>query len=262
MLTFGSLFAGIGGLDLGLERAGMRCAWQVEIDDYCTRVLTKHWPDVPKFRDVRECGGHNLPAVDLLCGGFPCQPHSEAGRRRGSADERDLWPEYARLIRELRPRYVLAENVPGLLSSDDGRFFGGILRDLAALGYDAEWSVLSACAMGAPHTRERVFTVAYANGLDRTGRGVGDGSTARARQDTTSVRDAWATQIRGLVEAAHQCAQGTRVHRVQRSTHGLSSGMVRLRGLGNAVVPDVAELVANLILDHAAAYPHPAYSPG
>lgn len=157
MLIFGSLFAGIGGLDLGLERAGMRCAWQVEIDDYATRVLCKHWPDVPRFRDVRSVGLHNLPAVDLICGGFPCQPHSTSGRRRAGADERDLWPEYARIIRELRPRYVLAENVPGLLSSDDGRFFGAILRDLAQLGYDAEWSMLPACALGAPHTRERVF---------------------------------------------------------------------------------------------------------
>jgi hypothetical protein len=93
-LTFGSLFAGIGGLDLGLERAGMHCAFQVEINDYATRILEKHWPTVARFRDVCGVGAHNLPAIDLLCGGFPCQPHSLAGERRGGADERDLWGEY------------------------------------------------------------------------------------------------------------------------------------------------------------------------
>src|SRR6185436_15994505 len=102
-MRFGSLFAGIGGLDLGLERAGMECAWQVEIDEYCQRVLTKHWPNVTKFRDVRECGAANLQPVDLICGGFPCQPFSLAGKRKGSADDRHLWPEMLRIIDELRP---------------------------------------------------------------------------------------------------------------------------------------------------------------
>ena len=115
--TFGSLFAGIGGLDLGLERAGMVCSWQVEIDEYCRRVLAKHWPDVERFEDVRECGAHNLEPIDLICGGFPCQPHSVAGKRKGAADDRDLWPEYFRIVAELRPRYVLAENVPGIVTT-------------------------------------------------------------------------------------------------------------------------------------------------
>jgi DNA (cytosine-5)-methyltransferase 1 len=243
MLTFGSLFTGIGGLDLGLERARMRCAWQVEIDDYATRVLAKHWPDVPRFRDVRSVGVHNLPPVDLIAGGFPCQPHSESGRRRGKDDQRDLWPEFRRIIRELSPRWIMAENVPGLLSSDHGRFFGGILRDLASLGYDAEWSVLSACAMGASHTRERVFLVAYTNGIDRAGRGVCHGGAARTRQDTEVIRACWSAQARGLVEAAYQNGKGDKVSRIHRGTHGLSSGLDRLRGLGNAVVPQVAEFI-------------------
>lgn len=160
-LTFGSLFAGIGGIDLGLERAGMRCLWQVEKDDYASKVLAKHWPHVARFRDVRDCGVGNLDTVDLIAGGFPCQPHSLAGKRQGSADDRDLWGEFARIIRELKPWWVLAENVPGLLSSENGRFFGGVLRDLAALGYDAEWYCIPAAAVGAPHRRDRVFIVAY-----------------------------------------------------------------------------------------------------
>jgi DNA (cytosine-5)-methyltransferase 1 len=163
MFTFGSLFSGIGGIDLGLERAGMTCKWQVEIDEYCRKVLTKHWPSVPKYGDIRTISGDELERVDLIAGGFPCQPHSLAGRRQASEDERDLWGEYARLIRVLRPRWVLAENVPGLLSSESGRFFGRVLGDLARLGYDAEWESLPAAAFGAPHIRERVFIVAHAD---------------------------------------------------------------------------------------------------
>lgn len=159
--TFGSLFSGIGGLDLGLNRADMQCAWQCEINDYATKVLEKHWPNTPRFRDVRECNKHNLSAVDLIAGGFPCQPHSLAGERKASKDERNLWPEFYRIICELRPTWVLVENVLGLLSSEGGQFFGGILRDLAQARYDAEWCVLSAAQFGAPHLRERVFIVAH-----------------------------------------------------------------------------------------------------
>ncbi len=186
-MRVGSLFSGIGGLDLGLERAGMKVVWQVENDEWCTRVLAKHWPDVARFRDVRECHGAladtkgrdaresasrdrgegagrtgSLAPVNLICGGFPCQPVSHAGRRLGAADERWLWPEFRRIVREVRPEWVLVENVPGLRSADDGRLFGGILRDLAESGYDAEWDGISAAGVGAPHLRERVFIVAHA----------------------------------------------------------------------------------------------------
>lgn len=165
MLRLGSLFSGIGGIELGLERTGgFETVFQVEVDDYARSVLKRHWPSVPRYRDIRSVSAWTLPACDVLAGGFPCQPHSLAGKRKASADERDLWGEFARLICELRPRYVLAENVPGLLSSESGRYFGRVLRDLATLGYDAEWSVLSAAALGAPHLRERVFLVAYPNG--------------------------------------------------------------------------------------------------
>jgi DNA-cytosine methyltransferase len=197
-MTVGSLFAGIGGFDLGFERAGFEIRWQVEIDPFCRSVLAQHWPDVRRYEDVRQVVGdtdksdsgrdecqriawsegsatgsasaaisrsrHALEPVDVICGGFPCQPHSLAGRRGGSADERDLWPQFARLIRELGPRWVVAENVPGLLSSDAGRFFGTVLRDLAACGYDAEWDCLPASAFGAPHRRDRVWIVAYPPG--------------------------------------------------------------------------------------------------
>jgi DNA (cytosine-5)-methyltransferase 1 len=164
-LTVGSLFAGIGGIELGLEWAGeFATSWQVERDEYCRKVLAKHWPNAERFDDVRTVGAHNLSPVDVICGGFPCQDISNAGKRAGIDGERSgLWREYARIVRELRPRYVLVENVAALL----GRGLDVVLGDLAACGYDAEWSVLSAQNMGAPHLRERLFVVAYAvsNGL-------------------------------------------------------------------------------------------------
>src|SRR5579884_1573520 len=104
-MNFGSLFSGIGGLDLGLERAGHVCRWQIESDPYCTAVLHKHWPQVQRYGDITGVSGHELEPVDLLVGGFPCQPVSTAGKRRGNADQRWLWPEFARLIRVLRPSY-------------------------------------------------------------------------------------------------------------------------------------------------------------
>ena len=193
MFTFGSLFAGIGGLDLGLERAGMTCKFQVEIDPYCRAVLEKHWPNVPRWDDATtfppdaagaRCGSGQPESgrsirdetrrskpkrrdrrwdVDLICGGFPCQPVSQAGRRLGIADARWLWPEFARILGVLRPRYALVENVPGLLAANHGDAMSAILGDLAALGYDAEWTSVPAAAVGAPHLRWRVFIVAYAH---------------------------------------------------------------------------------------------------
>lgn len=177
-MRFGSLFAGIGGIDLGLERAGMTCAWQVEWDDYCQAVLKRHWPDVKRYGDITKIKTEELEPVELICGGFPCQPVSTAGRRRGDADDRWLWPEYLRIVRAVRPRWVLAENVPGLLSIDSGRLFGGILRDLAESGYDAEWRVVSARDLGARHLRRRVFILAHRTGagLARGEREPGDGT--------------------------------------------------------------------------------------
>lgn len=162
MPTFGSLFAGIGGIDLGLERAGWECRWQVEWDEWCQRVLAKHWPDVRRYGDITAVDWSGVERVDLLAGGFPCQPFSMAGKRRGKADERWLWPEFARAIRELRPGLVLVENVPGLLAGHGG--MGSVLGDLASLGYDAEWDSVPAAAVGAPHLRYRVWIVAYPNG--------------------------------------------------------------------------------------------------
>jgi DNA (cytosine-5)-methyltransferase 1 len=159
-MTLGSLFSGIGGLDLGLERAGLEIKWQVERDPYCRKVLAKHWPDVPCYEDVTTLTGEELEPVDVICGGFPCQPVSVAGTQKGTDDERWLWPEFNRLLRILRPRYAILENVPGLFTVQHGKIFGAILRDLHEGGYDAEWDCLSAADVGAPHLRKRVFIIA------------------------------------------------------------------------------------------------------
>ena len=134
--------------------------WQVEIDDFCRKVLAKHWPEVPRYGDIRTLDLERVERVELVCGGFPCQPVSVAGKRLAQADARWLWPEFSRVIRALRPRLVLVENVPGLLV----RGFGDVVGDLAASGYDTEWDCIPASAVGAPHQRDRVWLVAYAAG--------------------------------------------------------------------------------------------------
>lgn len=165
-MNVGSLFSGIGGFDLGFERAGMRVAWQVELDPYCRAVLARHFPDAARFEDVQEVGAGELAPVDLICGGFPCQDLSTAGRGAGIDGARSsLWTEFARIVRELRPGYVVVENVPSLLTGKGKRWdrapIGRVLGDLAEVGYDAEWAVLSAREFGAPHLRKRVWIVAY-----------------------------------------------------------------------------------------------------
>ena len=230
MLTVGSLFAGIGGFDLGLERAGMHVQWQVEIDPWCQRVLAKHWPNVRRYGDIRTIDWPTIEPVDLLCGGFPCQDISLAGKGVGLTGERSsLWFEYVKAIEAIHPRYVIIENVAALRS----RGLDQVLRGLAALGFDAEWHVLSACAFGAPHTRERLFVVAYSEGT----RLEGDRALALRTQPAigtlrdSSTRGSWATESRPIGVA-----------------HGIPHRVDRLRGLGNAIVPQIAEWLGRQII--------------
>jgi DNA (cytosine-5)-methyltransferase 1 len=237
-LTFGSLFAGIGGFDLGLERSGMQCKWQVEIDPYCQRVLRKHWPDVQRYSDIRLCGRHNLETVDVVCGGFPCQDISNAGKRAGIDGERSgLWSEFFRIICELRPRYVIVENVAALLIRGIDR----VLGDLASVGYDAEWRVLSARQFGASHRRERVFILAYPQrqGLPRYqpySRMLGSAPTPHAEFGNSPLGS------RGNLETAIRSIP---------HVNGVSLAVVRRRTkpYGNAVVPQIAEWIGKRIIE-------------
>jgi len=161
-LTFGSLFSGIGGFDAGFEASGMCCLWQVEIDDACNQILERYWPDVRRYRDVREVGGHNLETVDLICGGFPCQNLSMAGRRTGLAGKQSgLFFEFMRVIAEISPSWVVIENVPGLLSSGGGRDMGIVLGSLAKFGYGFAYRVLDAQYHGVAQRRRRVFIIGH-----------------------------------------------------------------------------------------------------
>ena len=158
------LFSGIGGFSLGLERTGgFETAAFCEYEDFPRKVLAKHWPDVPCFPDVRELKGQDIDGpIDVICGGYPCQPFSQAGKRRGKEDDRHLWPEFSRLVAELRPAWVIGENVAGHISMglDD------VLSDLERQGYTARSFVIPACATGAPHRRDRVWTIASRNDAD------------------------------------------------------------------------------------------------
>ena len=345
-LTFGSLFAGIGGFDLGFERAGMTPLWQVEIDDYCNRVLEKHWPDVKRYRDVREIHGaithteqirrnrqgqhekrgqagsksrdksaprysepghtgYPCPAclepVDVICGGFPCQPHSLAGKRKGAGDDRDLWPEYRRLIDELRPRWVVAENVPGIRTT----ILDAVLSDLEGMGYSWETAIIPACAVDAPHRRDRVWIVAHSlgkqdnseherrrrlseqqrrtigtggkatrpqngqasdNGVSGYGQAVADSDATRLaqrqgkpgdngqEQPAAIGRSRWLAEpgVGGLADGLPPGLAGLRwlpEPGVGRVTTGVPERVDKLKSLGNAVVPQVAEFIGRLIVE-------------
>jgi len=195
MLTFGSLFAGIGGFDLGFERAGFQCKWQVEIDDYATKILERHWPDVHREQDIRQCGRHNLERVDCIIGGFPCQDISYAGKGAGLDGARSgLFFEAIRLVCQLRPRAVVLENVAGLLT----RGLDRVLGTLASLGYDAEWHCIPAAAVGAPHIRDRVFVLAFAEGERYGMRGIQQDVLGKKWRQNGQVQPKFAvTSLRG-----------------------------------------------------------------
>lgn len=169
MMTHFSLFTGIGGLDLAAEAAGFTTVGQCEWADYPTKILQKHWPDVPRWKDIRTLTGESfyertgLRTVDIISGGFPCQPFSVAGKRGGKEDDRYLWPEMCRVIAEIRPAWVLCENVPGIIDMA----LDQVLLDLENLGYTAQTFIIPACGVDAPHRRDRICVVAHAERTER-----------------------------------------------------------------------------------------------
>ncbi len=315
-LTHGSLFSGIGGFDLAFGRAGFRPLWQVEIDPYATAVLAKQFPEAKRHSDIRSVhgvlahaksgvsgeqaepergkgvggGSQEVPCVDclktptILTGGFPCQPFSVAGKRRGAADDRFLWPEMLRVIAEVRPRWVVAENVPGIIKMA----LDQVLSDLEAIGYTTGAVTVPACAVDAPHRRERLWIVGHsrllgqakheveATGIEQPGQDVADTERMRCRGGSDTSKE----RREGLVSREQErCQVGSQTERRRGNVNGrwlpepnvglladeLPAGLVRwspepegvprvetgvkdrvqkLKALGNAIVPQVAEEIA------------------
>lgn len=275
------LFSGIGGFSLGLERTGgFETVAFCEIAPFPRLVLAKHWPGVPCYHDVRELTATRLAgdgiAVDVITGGFPCQDISPAGLRGGMGEgtRSGLWSEIARLTSELRPSYVIVENVANLLagpSEQPGGWFGRVLGDLASIGYDAEWHCIPASAIGAPHRRDRVWIVAYpqsersiearANSERPKKRSSGgseilaDATGSKARAAKPSDSDCATRKERPIIVSSLRGRDGGLGGRdwdtepsVRRVADGISANVDRVSALGNAVVPQIPELIGNAIL--------------
>lgn len=256
------LFAGIGGFSLGLERTGgFETVAFCEIEDFPRRVLRKHWPEVPIYEDVRNLTGERLAAdgiaVDVITGGFPCQDISVVGRKAGISDgtRSGLWSEIVRLICEIRPRYVIVENVANLLSGPSekrGGWFGRILGDLAECGYDAEWRNIPAAAVGLDQARERVWVIAHPHeiGRDRAGKYSLAEHGLPIRQSGVAKapiqgRHSLERRLHALVDG---CDGGTAAGRCGGGAHGIPQRLDRIAALGNAVVPQIPELIGRAIL--------------
>lgn len=242
--TMGSLFSGIGGLDFGLERAGLGpVVWQVETDEFCRRVLARHWPKADRsITDVRLANAKNLAPVDLICGGFPCQDLSVAGDGAGLAGDRSgLWYDFARIVGALLPRLVIIENV----AHGRGRWLPFVRHDLETLGYRTRAHVVAASDVGAPHERRRCFVIADANGQQvrerpervpaRRPRGVRRSAQGELVDTSPPWRPAGASTWTAPPE-------------VPGVDDGLPDWLDRERSLGNAVVPQVGEVIGRIVV--------------
>lgn len=269
-LTHIDLFSGIGGFALASSWAGFETIVFCEKDKFCHKILNKHWPDVPIIEDIHEFDGKQFSGATLLTGGVPCQPASTAGKRRGTEDDRWLWPETFRIIREAKPTWTILENVRGLLALEQGMVFDNLLYEVEALGYETRSFVIPACGVNAPHKRERVWVVAHArhiwlqergfdvnanDSFNQQGRVCGDdiqieqSSTRKtmANSDIKGLQGHWqhGECSRELPFGAGRPKADTRPNwefepNVGRVANGVPNRVDRLRSLGNAIVPQVA----------------------
>ena len=260
------LFSGIGGFSLGLERAGMQTVAFCEIEPYPRAVLRKHWPNVPCYEDVRTLTAERLNAdgigpIDVICGGFPCQPFSQAGKQLAEKDVRHLWPEYFRLVKECRPSWVIGENVIGLINLG----LDAVLDDLEGIGYATRTFDIPACAVGAPHYRRRVWITANATSGGRASgfngdtksidvvsysedlaysdcsllQGGGGGNNEEGRKESSR----YARLACGEPESTWEIEPG-----MGRVANGVPSRVDRIKALGNAVVPQIPEIIGRAIM--------------
>ena len=298
------LFSGIGGFSIGLERAGFKTVAFCEIDKYCRLVLKKHWKDTKIYPDVREITkrqfeGDGIELPEVITGGFPCQPFSVAGRQKGTGDNRYLWPEMFRVIKEFKPRWIIAENVRGIINIQDGVVFENVCTDLESQGYETQTFIIPAAGVGAPHRRDRVWIVA------NTRRSIGGQQSARNKESIeagTFEETKWSfdrDSVTGsskrekimadsninrekrnqsenrkrsrLKQSSKVMADSKRVYvqgqqdrsrqeqsrrsgwwgiepNVGRVADGVQGRIHRLKGLGNAIIPQIAEEIAKAIL--------------
>lgn len=232
-LTHFSLFSGIGGIDLAASWAGFHTVGFCEKDEYCQKVLHKHWPDVPIWSDIHDVTAESVRAagiqsVNLISGGFPCQDISQSGHQIGITGKRSgLWTEMRRVISELRPQFALMENVSNLLAGGGGEWFGRVLGDLAEIGYDAEWHCIPASYVGSCHHRDRIFIIAYPIGKYVSSM---DFSKSFCVNSEESRRRKYTRAVNAAIPADDYT-------RMRRNHDGGNSIMDRLKALGNAVVP-------------------------
>ena len=285
------LFSGIGGFSLGLKRAGMETIGFCEIDPFCRRVLAKHWPDVTVHTDIRGLDGKDYKGrADVICGGFPCQPFSQAGKRRGTEDDRHLWPEMLRVISEVRPTWVIGENVIGIVKME----LDSILSDLEGEGYQTRAFIIPACSIDAPHKRDRVWIIAHANSEGKSDGPINEGPRPRQLELMADPNSGFSTVTQQAVQAGRATiissskdvadSESERVQRLWSSgeqkphtyggqklslcgserpepayweaepgmgrvVDGIPDRVDRIKGLGNAVVPMVVEVIGNAIME-------------
>jgi DNA (cytosine-5)-methyltransferase 1 len=285
------LFSGIGGFSLGLKRAGMETIGFCEIDPFCRKVLAKHWPDVTVHTDIRRLDGKDYKGrAEIICGGFPCQPFSQAGKRRGTEDDRHLWPEMLRIISEVRPTWVIGENVIGIVKME----LDSILSDLEGEGYQTRAFIIPACGIDAPHKRDRVWIIAHANSEGESDGPVNEGPRPRQLELMADPNSGFSTVTQQAVQAGRATiissskdvaySESERVQRLWSSgeqkphtyggqklslcgserprpayweaepgmgrvVDGIPNRVDRIKGLGNAVVPMVVEVIGNAIME-------------
>ena len=285
------LFSGIGGFSLGLKRAGMETIGFCEIDPFCRKVLAKHWPDVTIHTDIRSLDGKDYKGrAEIICGGFPCQPFSQAGKRRGTEDDRHLWPEMLRIISEVRPTWVIGEHVIGIVKME----LDSILSDLEGEGYQTRAFIIPACGIDAPHKRDRVWIIAHANSEGESDGPINEGPRPRQLELMADPNSGFSTVTQQAVQAGRATiissskdvadSESERVQRLWSSgeqkphtyggqklslcgserprpayweaepgmgrvVDGIPNRVDRIKGLGNAVVPMVVEVIGNAIME-------------
>lgn len=241
------LFSGIGGFSLGLERAGFKTVAFCEIDKKARQVLKKHWPTTPTYNDIRELTYEKLKSagitdIDVICGGFPCVDISLAGKGTGIKGERSgLWKEFARLIGEIRPKYAIVENVSALRS----RGLGRVLGNLAKVGYDTEWHCIPASSVGAPHQRDRLWIIAYPHGKLRNTSKI----QSIVNKEGMQKKD-WSVFFKFNNRTIDSVFQPENQSYICGGNDGLPQRMERLKQLGNAVVPQIPEIIGRAILKY------------